>query len=120
MHQCRFHKTTGNIFYSKGGDWGWSPLCDECAKTVNVKHYREPAPCNHCGHLVAVLISTTNKKGKRRFCGRTCEGKFYGSQKPKPPSIIQCQDCGDTFTAKRSDARFCSVKCRVKAHRAAA
>jgi hypothetical protein len=28
-----------------------------------------------------------------------------------------CQVCGQAFEAKRADARFCSVKCRVKAHR---
>jgi hypothetical protein len=28
-----------------------------------------------------------------------------------------CQICGKSFEAKRSDARFCSVRCQVRAHR---
>jgi len=31
----------------------------------------------------------------------------------------ECQSCGDSFTPKRSDARFCSATCRQRAHRAA-
>ena len=29
----------------------------------------------------------------------------------------QCEQCGKTFTPTRSDARYCSTKCRVAAHR---
>lgn len=28
-----------------------------------------------------------------------------------------CNGCGKTFTAARSDARYCSARCRVAAHR---
>jgi hypothetical protein len=31
--------------------------------------------------------------------------------------ILHCEVCGEEFTAKRSDARFCSSGCRVKSHR---
>ena len=30
---------------------------------------------------------------------------------------ITCEWCGDAFWAVRSDARFCSDKCRIYAHR---
>jgi hypothetical protein len=28
-----------------------------------------------------------------------------------------CEDCGEPFKARRADARFCSGRCQVKAHR---
>jgi hypothetical protein len=31
---------------------------------------------------------------------------------------VTCALCGEPFTARRSDARFCSARCRVGAHRA--
>jgi hypothetical protein len=40
----------------------------------------------------------------------------------KPRTAIPKQDCiqcGDHFTPTRSDAKYCSANCRVKAHRAA-
>jgi hypothetical protein len=35
------------------------------------------------------------------------------------PSIVVCQEssCGKTFTPFRSDAKFCSVACRMASHR---
>ena len=33
------------------------------------------------------------------------------------PSVRKCPQCGKEFQPKRSDARFCSTTCRVKAHR---
>jgi len=42
------------------------------------------------------------------------------TQKPKNPLPDQgCIECGESFTPTRSDARFCSANCRVKAHRSA-
>lgn len=32
---------------------------------------------------------------------------------------LVCNTCGGAFNAKRSDARYCSPKCRTSAHRAA-
>jgi len=31
--------------------------------------------------------------------------------------VHECEWCGETFEAKRSDARFCSDTCRQNAHR---
>lgn len=35
------------------------------------------------------------------------------------PAFRSCARCGVPFTARRSDARYCSTRCRVAAHRAA-
>ena len=32
---------------------------------------------------------------------------------------MDCAQCGQTFVAKRSTARFCSTRCRMAAHRIA-
>lgn len=40
-------------------------------------------------------------------------------QKPRVQhDPMPCAHCGEDFTPKRSDARYCSGKCRVAAHRA--
>lgn len=30
---------------------------------------------------------------------------------------LLCQSCGDEFPARRDDAKYCSGRCRVRAHR---
>lgn len=37
----------------------------------------------------------------------------------RPEPARECAKCGQEFTPRRSDARFCSSRCRVAAHRAA-
>lgn len=37
----------------------------------------------------------------------------------KPVTERQCAICGESFLAKRRDAKYCSPKCRQRAHRAA-
>ena len=34
-----------------------------------------------------------------------------------PPFFMRCHQCGSSFTAKKSWAKYCSGKCRVYAHR---
>lgn len=41
-----------------------------------------------------------------------------GSKRAEPLQVV-CLRCETTFIAKRSDAKFCSAKCRTAAHRAA-
>jgi hypothetical protein len=36
------------------------------------------------------------------------------------PKTFACAYCGAEFTPRRNSARFCSVRCRVAAHRARA
>jgi hypothetical protein len=39
-------------------------------------------------------------------------------RQPAAPRTMVCQNCGARFTARRSDARYCSDACRVYAWRA--
>jgi len=54
------------------------------------------------------------------YCSRRCRSRVsYLAKKaagtltkpPKPPTERSCEVCAGVFTAKRSDARFCSEKC---------
>ena len=47
------------------------------------------------------------------------QGTDVGQQAPNTDRLSHtCMTCGGSFEAKRSDAKFCSVKCQVAAHRA--
>jgi formylmethanofuran dehydrogenase subunit E len=53
-----------------------------------------------------------------RYCSPACEPKPVSRAKPRP--TIKCAVCGESFSPRRRDARTCSTRCRVAAHRAAA
>jgi hypothetical protein len=53
----------------------------------------------------ARLIRSRLRREQRRRAG---EG---------PVGVIACPVCGEPFTPSRSDARYCSTTCRVRAHR---
>lgn len=43
---------------------------------------------------------------------------FLQSQAQRPMRLRSCRTCTRPFVMTRSDARYCSVRCRVRAHRA--
>ncbi len=54
--------------------------------------------------------------GGARFCSQDCYDADLAERRRRPPSTHVCACCGDSFEA-RADARFCSTRCRVAAHR---
>jgi hypothetical protein len=51
---------------------------------------------------------------------RRAATRTRGARVPRKPvdhAPQKCQQCGETFTPNRSDARFCSARCRVAKHR---
>jgi hypothetical protein len=59
--------------------------------------------------------------GLRRYCSPACCAKRPRGKRPskaKPVTEAICVVCGRGFDRKRVDARTCSVRCRVAAHRA--
>jgi hypothetical protein len=44
--------------------------------------------------------------------------RIRGDRKPADHTPKPCQHCGERFVPTRSDARYCSTRCRVAAHRA--
>jgi hypothetical protein len=53
------------------------------------------------------------KRGQHVITGGPCRQQ----QKPEPDRTRSCDHCGETFAPTRSDAKFCSGRCRVAAHR---
>lgn len=72
--------------------------------------------CIVCERLFFGLRTTT--------CTEKCAAKRRKAthvQSTKPRRVTHedrpCQQCGESFTPRRSDARFCSGRCRVAHHR---
>ena len=72
--------------------------------------------CKGCGRVFYTTIKT------KRYCLYSLCGN-YGYQKELKWRRAQerkdriCQTCGNPFTPKRSDAKFCCNACRQKAYR---
>lgn len=95
--------------------------------------------CAHCGaamltRLVAVLTPHTGwtTKGPSRFCGSDCEREHerrarrdymrvwmrrHRPSRAKEVRGVVCAVCGSTFSAVRSDAKYCGGTCRQRARR---
>jgi hypothetical protein len=84
--------------------------CSDCADTF---------PLNYCDACKAEWEKRQHEKHERE-CAE--QRKWYRVRKERrerrrPPTT--CAACGVQFKGKRKDARFCSDKCRQKAHRKA-
>ena len=99
------------------GKWGvrrLSVVCRKCshAKTDPLEH------CQNCGRGVGGRFNSTRQYIS---CSDACDSQIHAAiQRDKRAAIRgtrNCQSCGDTFTPKRSDSKYCSSKCRQKAYR---
>ena len=86
-------------------------------------------PCPACGRpLIAVHLSfwrhswQPDRWGPDRYCGPACAAQARNARRraaralgPRP-----CECCGQEYQPSRRDARYCSTRCRVAAHRAGA
>ena len=79
--------------------------------------------CPDCGKDFYLGAARLGEDSELR-CGRCDDGE--GWQRGfhyEPPEVEKeivafvCANCGDEFTPARSDARYCSTRCRVAAHR---
>lgn len=70
--------------------------------------------CGECGRMLA-----SEAFGPSRFAlPIKCEGCRSQRIKRATRESRPCHQCGETFTPSRTDARYCSGRCRVAAHRA--
>jgi hypothetical protein len=83
-------------------------------------------PCRDCASTIPYFYcdpckSEWNKRIQAEYDRAAAKQRdWYARRKARrvaklPPKI--CQACGAEFKGKRTDARFCSDKCRQKAHR---
>jgi len=80
--------------------------------------------CNGCGRVF--YDHKDNPYSHAPDCTGRCRAYAYShaaylqakairaqNRAPRP-----CEQCGETFTPSRADARFCTTRCRMRAHRA--
>jgi len=73
--------------------------------------------CPACGRALYTYDGKHPKGYGTLKCNERCRLKAKTIRRRKPTSERACSVCGDSFTAKRPDAKFCSVRCRQQAHR---
>lgn len=86
----------------------------------NADVYRHEGECAYCGTSIRMLLPSIS------FCSNDCADAMQRHNKSqhrpsraKTPTPVACAVCSTLFTPKRGDAIYCSVRCRVKAHREA-
>jgi hypothetical protein len=67
--------------------------------------------CGQCGIAYVVV-------GPQVYCSTECATDARKQARRVGRSKHLCERCGAAFTPRRADARYCSTRCRVAAHRA--
>ena len=114
--------------------------CGWCGSTLTPKHDRYRWLCVPCGDRNVEEHTATCLECRRRYerstrhgwgngvglCSEQCRrlhqhyndvARWARRDTPERQPVV-CGQCGQTFTPKRSDAQYCSGRCRVAAHRA--
>lgn len=84
---------------SKTGSYRWCPNCRQATPWHEFENV---------GHFARL--------GRAEWC-LECAATETAASKPEKPSKV-CAHCATEFVPSRRDARFCSGRCRVAAHRA--
>ena len=116
----------GKLYRELVGRKGIGTVCRECYKARVMKWWSasphdldeyldsDPAHCPGCDRALGRRYVHLKK-----YCCHQCAERQYRRNTRdrtfKPPAT--CDECLEVFTPKRSDARYCSSGCRVKAHR---
>jgi hypothetical protein len=118
------------------GGWyrpvGTSVLCEACHSSVAPwrRSTAEPQTCVACSRPVvdardrekpATLRSRARWEDAPPSCSPACDHivyqRRYREQRSRP-NRVRCNRCQEMFLASRSTAKYCSTRCRVRAHRA--
>ena len=77
--------------------------------------------CAFCGQSAKEL-----NRNRKQYCSANCRAMASRERNKKPPMLIAlevsegnrtCLHCGQRFYAKTARGIYCSIKCRVAAHR---
>lgn len=78
--------------------------------------------CEYCGAPLRVTRDRQYRLKYHPICKRTVDRNRANARRDvtAAPSSTEhvCEGCGQTFEAKRKDAKYCSSRCRTAAHRA--
>lgn len=95
------------------------PVCIGCMRWDERGWRRQITPtCPICAKPGEVVM----RWRMRLYCSDACreEARRQRRRRQRSQHRLTCTVCGDEFSATRTDARTCSVRCRVRAHRATA
>jgi hypothetical protein len=106
------------------------PICVDCApdwlpvlsnRVYKLRVISHTAPCENCGRSV-YFVSGNETTPQRVYCCEDCKrearaARKSGQRRRVGPQTFTCEVCGESFEARRSDAKTCSSKCRQKAYR---
>jgi hypothetical protein len=98
-----------------GIEWSHHLYCESCVRGWHPSWWETrgtAAPCVTCGQMIA----GSRGREQPRTCSREC-----GYHRPRRRAVRHepraCDVCGETFTPRRADARYCSPACRQRAYR---
>jgi hypothetical protein len=110
--------------------WSLGSVCEQCVSGWHpswTARRQEPVPCaGGCGVLVTHSQDDVWRRGADGeydyhpaiiTCSRRCSEEYARIRKRVQVGPRDCQVCGESFTPKRGDARFCSNACRQDAYR---
>jgi hypothetical protein len=105
------------------------PICERCRNRDPGEEFAPPVECAVCGRTVyrtpraAVKFNWTSSTfelldTRQPLCSPKCSSDYYNARRPKVEhEPVPCYHCGEVYTPKRSDSKFCSGACRVAEHR---
>jgi hypothetical protein len=96
-------------------------VCRPCAEQRGGtwKRWHEPIKCGGCGR--PMVFDANRVIPEIVACGPDCRRAVRAARarerRARRRNERHCGDCGRLFTPQRTDGRFCSSACRLRAHR---
>jgi len=119
-YQCwECHKelpTSGDVYYRPpkwARDLPARLVCAECRTADGMPWDVDRRPCKGCER---VICFAGGGQRSANFCSPLCRKRYTARGGHLGP--MACKHCGETFQPTRDDAKYCSGRCRVAAHRA--
>ncbi len=93
---------------------GIGPVCESCAREHGgfFGNYKHIGGCLSCGRQVFTQWPHAARRGVH--CCERCRQQY---RRKKEITYCTCAHCAEPFIQKRSDAKYCSAKCRQTAYR---
>jgi len=113
-------------YLGRRAGYEFTPICTQCFPNLESYHQRLhwhlPAPCTRCGRIV-ILEAWRDPPCQDVFCSRECQTSVWNARSyakhRRPPPERACAVCDERFQPKRTDAIYCSSRCKQAAYRAA-
>lgn len=127
--RCRTEFAEGDVVYRVrepvpgqglfGAGWKLAAICDDCVRKYRHPSWREnrnePIPCaGGCGVLVSHWYFPVTAIAT---CSKRCSRRVEVERRRVKHETRRCEVCGEEFTPKRSDSRYCRNACRQRAYR---